>query len=577
MTGQTAALQEARHECLCRVPAAVATLLSQRPQLVSPAVRCFYARGPDELKAAAAMRRFGSESRWCSVRVRFTKCLYAQLSKQQFYPPKGFELPAEGDKRFKAAERGLKLVAGFEMLYAADPPHDQEPACFCLDSGLLPRASSPPCEVGRGAGAGGDGGVGTAGEGEVAEATPKGEAWVSFLGGLKRVGYFRGELEGSAAWRALLQQAVTYFRQVVAGGGSGELASGGVAALMDHVLRMQPRAHQEPDSRPGEGGERGEQEEGEEDGDDDESWLDVSPEAFEAMLAKMQGADPGLDSSGRATRGEFGGAGVGEEGQVIDDLVQGMQGFVQKVSSYKGAEVPRPCAPQRARSDAEADRAQGLSDGAESGPRRGHDGDEVTLDAERFLSVLTTALDPAPPREGGGAGGDGGDAGELSDESGDSGDDWDDPALFDDPCQSGGEGEGGQGYEGLSMQELMRLMDRELLAENANLSEFERVPVGDSSGQSEHAGPGHRGAGGGGGSGPGGSAEGAEGAEGARDGAEDGAETSDDEEVGALDIGTRLSLSSPQSVHMHPALCPVAEVTGVLPIYIHVHVCNIDR
>ena len=33
--------------------------LRQRPQLLSPAVRCFYEREPVDLKAAAAMRKFG--------------------------------------------------------------------------------------------------------------------------------------------------------------------------------------------------------------------------------------------------------------------------------------------------------------------------------------------------------------------------------------------------------------------------------------------------------------------------------------------------------------------------------------
>jgi len=56
-----AAISEARHRAFCRVPSSVAQLLHVQPQLVSAAVRCFYQRGPEELKSASAMRRFGKD------------------------------------------------------------------------------------------------------------------------------------------------------------------------------------------------------------------------------------------------------------------------------------------------------------------------------------------------------------------------------------------------------------------------------------------------------------------------------------------------------------------------------------
>ena len=59
-----------------------------------------------------------SKDEWVRIKVRFTKCLFAQLSKQQFFPPKGFVLPPKEDAQHGASERGLKLAAAFEMLYA---------------------------------------------------------------------------------------------------------------------------------------------------------------------------------------------------------------------------------------------------------------------------------------------------------------------------------------------------------------------------------------------------------------------------------------------------------------------------
>jgi hypothetical protein len=114
----TEAISQGRHCCICRIPSPLARLLRMRPQLLSPAVRCFYERGPEDLQAAAAMRYFGREQHaWVRVRVRFTKCLFAQMSKQQFFPPKGLQLPPREDPLFTASERGIKLAAAFEMLY----------------------------------------------------------------------------------------------------------------------------------------------------------------------------------------------------------------------------------------------------------------------------------------------------------------------------------------------------------------------------------------------------------------------------------------------------------------------------
>jgi len=53
-----------------------------------------------------------------TVLVRFTKCLYAQLMMQSFYPPRNFgKLPASSDPNAKAFNLGIKLTCGFEMLY----------------------------------------------------------------------------------------------------------------------------------------------------------------------------------------------------------------------------------------------------------------------------------------------------------------------------------------------------------------------------------------------------------------------------------------------------------------------------
>ena len=50
--------------------------------------------------------------------VSFNRALYAQLAQQQFQPPRGYPLPAPNNPAFKAADLGMKLTCGFEMVMA---------------------------------------------------------------------------------------------------------------------------------------------------------------------------------------------------------------------------------------------------------------------------------------------------------------------------------------------------------------------------------------------------------------------------------------------------------------------------
>ncbi len=53
-----------------------------------------------------------------TVIVSFNRALYAQLAQQQFQPPRGYPLPAPNNPAFKAADLGMKLTCGFEMVMA---------------------------------------------------------------------------------------------------------------------------------------------------------------------------------------------------------------------------------------------------------------------------------------------------------------------------------------------------------------------------------------------------------------------------------------------------------------------------
>ena len=53
-----------------------------------------------------------------TVVVTFNRALYAQLAQQQFQPPRGYPLPPLNSPAFRAAELGMKLTCGFEMVMA---------------------------------------------------------------------------------------------------------------------------------------------------------------------------------------------------------------------------------------------------------------------------------------------------------------------------------------------------------------------------------------------------------------------------------------------------------------------------
>ena len=53
-----------------------------------------------------------------SVVVTLNHCMYAQLEQQELQAPPGFSIPPVKSPQHSAAQRGMKLTVGLEMLYA---------------------------------------------------------------------------------------------------------------------------------------------------------------------------------------------------------------------------------------------------------------------------------------------------------------------------------------------------------------------------------------------------------------------------------------------------------------------------
>jgi hypothetical protein len=199
-----------------------------------------------------------------SVVLPLSRCQYAQLAQQPLEPPAGWPPAPPDAPGARAAQLGLKLTAGLEMLYwrAARAPRPADARGF---PGLASAAPGPGREAGggqpgRGHGAparaaGGAAAGASEGATAAAPAAPAagagpspGEAASSpagggsgahtgeaarraFLDGLERSGYFAGAPAGAPGREALLQNAA-------AGWAAEAAAARRAAAAADPARRM---------------------------------------------------------------------------------------------------------------------------------------------------------------------------------------------------------------------------------------------------------------------------------------------------------------------------------------------------
>lgn len=245
-----------------QVPASVAHVLANEPQLAAAAVRAFYHRGPQDMRAAARMATFPPKVGSCRGRSCSRPGLPGdssylgllagsgageraaeQVSLQpaglpadgstkgkaqgtgllcplpwagsrctrpcrQGYPP----LPPPDHPRRRAAALGLKLSMGLEMIHAARPRVGVGAEIYPAGEAGPPGPARPPTSDRDLAGAWSSLDplwVGQRLNGVVPCPRAAGDpAWRSFRRALERSGYFAGELEGSARHRRLMAEAV---------------------------------------------------------------------------------------------------------------------------------------------------------------------------------------------------------------------------------------------------------------------------------------------------------------------------------------------------------------------------------
>ncbi|XP_063290114.1 protein ecdysoneless homolog [Pelobates fuscus] len=270
-------IKDSLHRAHCFVPAGLAAVLRERPHLISAAVQAFYLRDPIDLKACRVFHNFPSETRVLTS-VTFTKCLYAQLMQQKFQPDRrsGYTLPAISHPQYKAHELGMKLAHGFEILCSKCP---------------RPSSDSKRCPL-------------------------QSPLWTGFLNTLKKNDYFKGEMEGSALYCELLKKAEIYFQQSVLRPESSVTESPGeqVLCLLNTLpINIEEMKRNEGNLPP----------------DEDDSWLNISPEKLEQILQEAAGPMESVPASA-----------ISEQKYDLSEVTESMKAFISKVSSHEGAEVP---------------------------------------------------------------------------------------------------------------------------------------------------------------------------------------------------------------------------------------------
>lgn len=129
---QIVSLRSANPQCLhharMRVPVKIAQILNASPRLASSALNAFYLRDPDAMRACVQMRHFNpgkTGGQLVTTTVALTRMQFAQLACQDFVAPAndGVCFLMETAESSVAAELGMKLTCGFEMLMASSPRH----------------------------------------------------------------------------------------------------------------------------------------------------------------------------------------------------------------------------------------------------------------------------------------------------------------------------------------------------------------------------------------------------------------------------------------------------------------------
>ncbi|XP_017778493.1 PREDICTED: protein ecdysoneless [Nicrophorus vespilloides] len=337
------------HRTNIYLPIGLAAILQHKPNLIAPAVLAFCNRDSVDLKACKAMKYFPPENRiYCNV--TFTKCLYAMLTHSKYNPERktGWNLVPVSDPKHKSQSLGVKVACGFEILISqAKPSKDIE----------------------------GD------------------KGWHNYLDNLQKKDYFRDLLEHSQEYNNLLNKAKEYY---INNGDSMHYTP----AVGQEILDLSKNLDYNLEDL--------KKLESKLPVDDDEEWLNISPEELDKMLLEQYGQKKALHV---------------RSGEDASNFTQKINKFLNHISDVDGAEFPKEEIPIR------PPRTKKVND------------NKVNFDANSFSCAVQNILNFVIPED---------DSWDLDSDS-----DMDDYGKEEEPPMDYGELKN-------KMQEYMKQMDQEL-------------------------------------------------------------------------------------------------------------------
>ncbi|XP_034250445.1 protein ecdysoneless [Thrips palmi] len=242
-------IKENLHRTTLSLPAEISVLLKHNPSLIAPAVRAFCERDPIDKRACRNMTHFRPENCVMSS-VVFTRCLYAMLCHEKSIPEKrsGWQLPPPNSPTFKMYNLGYKVACGFEILVDRAKTSGN-----CSDS----TGNTPSVEIK-----------------DLAES----RGWSLYLSSLRKKEYFKGLLEGSKEYNALLEQAKEFYINNCASTSKimPDSSAGSEILSRLHSLTLDLEAMKEESKNLPQ--------------NDDDSWLEIGPEEVDKMLKERYGS-----------------------------------------------------------------------------------------------------------------------------------------------------------------------------------------------------------------------------------------------------------------------------------------------
>lgn len=310
-------IKENLHTSRVYIPVGVAAILKHKPSLISGVVHAFCNRDPIDMKTCRAMKYFPPENR-VYANVTFPKCLYAMMNYSKFLPDKrtGWNLPHSNSSEFKSHCMGVKIACGFEILVSqAKPSQDLE--------------------------------------------TDK--AWEKYLSSLKEKNYFNDNLEHSREYVNLLTKAKEYFINYRDSMYYSPLIGQEILDLMKNLEYNVEDYKNMGDNLPKE---------------DDDSWLNVSPEELDKYLQERYGQKKINQFNSNSDPNNF---------------TQKISTFLNHVSDIDGAEFPNsqsPVRPPRSKKTKDKNTVAFSENVKESNNKINFDADAFTCAVQNILNFV---------------------------------------------------------------------------------------------------------------------------------------------------------------------------------------------